>query len=101
MLQEHSIVHTVLRKYFRPSMMAAVVSALLLVGHTAWADGHKIQRESAARLLKTVPIPGTDANTTNGKLYSFDISFVDDQTQTYYLAHLSNVACDVAAAQRP
>src|SRR4029453_15784468 len=44
-------------------------------------------------------IPGTTANTTNGKLYSFDISFVDDQTQTYYLADRSNVAVDVVDAK--
>src|SRR5262245_64550104 len=99
MLPEHSIVHTVLRKYVRPSMVAAVVSALLLVGHTAWADGYKIQSEAAVRLLKTIPISGTTANTTNGKLYSFDISFVDQSTQTYYLADRSNVAVDVVDAK--
>jgi hypothetical protein len=76
MLLEHRIVHTVLRRYVRPLMVAAVVSALLLVGHAAWADdqqgsgerrhgGHKVQREPAVRLLKTVPIPGSDVNTTS------------------------------------
>ena len=45
------------------------------------------------RLLKTVPIPGTNANATNGKLYSFDISFVENQT--YYLADRSNKVVDV------
>jgi hypothetical protein len=107
MLQEHSIVHTVLRQYFRLSTVAVVVSTLLLVGHTAWASDQQGSRrhgtqkvqELAVRLLKTVPIPGTDANTTNGKLYSFDISFVDDQTQTYYLADRSNVAVDVVDAK--
>jgi hypothetical protein len=84
MLQEHRIVHTVLRRYFRPSTVVAVVSALLLVGHAAWT-GHSqggskgVDDRGAVRLLKTVPIPGTNANTTNGKLYSFDISFVNDR----------------------
>jgi hypothetical protein len=104
MLQEHRIVHTVLRRYFRPSTVVAVVSALLLVGHAAWT-GHSqggskgVDDRGAVRLLKTVPIPGTNANTTNGKLYSFDISFVNELTQTYYLADRSNVAVDVVDAK--
>jgi hypothetical protein len=57
------------------------------------------QREGPVRLLKTILIPGTKANTTNDKLYSFDISFVDEQTQTYYLADRSNVAVDVVDAK--
>jgi hypothetical protein len=36
---------------------------------------------------------------TNGKVYSFDISFVDELTQTYYLADRSNVAVDVVDAK--
>ncbi len=46
-----------------------------------------------------MPIPGTAANKTNVKLYSFDISFVDQSTQTYYLADRSNVAVDGVDAQ--
>src|SRR5262245_23161130 len=104
MLQEHRIVHTVLRRYFRLSTVAVVVSALLLVGHAAWAghsqgDSKGVDDRGAVRLLKTVPIPGTNANTTNGKLYSFDISFVDELTQTYYLADRSNMTVDVVDAK--
>ncbi len=33
--QEHSFLHAVPRQYFRPLTLAAVVSALLLVGHAA------------------------------------------------------------------
>src|SRR2546425_1090846 len=51
------------------------------------------------KLLKTVPIPGTAANTTNGKMYSFDIRFVDTSTQTYYLADRSNAVVDVIDAK--
>jgi len=105
--QEHSFLHAVRRQYFRPLTLAAVVSALLLVGHAAWADDqqgsggrdHRGKGEPAVRLLKTVPIPGTAANKTNGKLYSFDISFVDQSIQTYYLADRSNVAVDGVDAQ--
>jgi hypothetical protein len=50
-------------------------------------------------LLKTVPIPGTAANTTAGKMYVFDISFVDQSTQTYYLADRSNAVVDVVDAR--
>ncbi len=57
------------------------------------------QREGPVRLLKTVPIPGTAANTTNGNLYSYDISFVDQSTQTYYLADRSNAIVDVVDAK--
>src|SRR5262249_4877338 len=89
MLHEHSIVHTVLRKYFRPLTVAVVASALLLVGHAA---------EPAVLLLRTVPIPVSDTNTTGG-MYSFDISWVDRATGTYYLADRSNQAVDVVVAE--
>src|SRR5262245_51418722 len=64
MLQEHSMVHTVGRKYVWLSTVAVVVSALLLVVHATWADDQQDsgrgKREPAVRLLKTIPIPGTD-----------------------------------------
>src|ERR1700704_1778135 len=56
-------------------------------------------RDGAVRLLTTVPIPGTNANTTGGKMYVFDISFVDQTTQTYYLADRSNAVVDVVNAK--
>ena len=43
-------------------------------------------------------MPGTSANLTNGNLYAFDISFVDQSTQTYYLADRSNAVVDVVDA---
>jgi hypothetical protein len=52
-------------------------------------------RDGAVRLLTTVPIPGTAANTTGGNMYVFDISFVDQTTQTYYVADRSNAVVDV------
>jgi hypothetical protein len=51
------------------------------------------------RLLNTVPIPGTAANTTGGNMYVFDISFVDQTTQTYYLSDRSNAVVDVVDAR--
>src|SRR5437870_8955915 len=95
----------VLKKHFWSlALPAAVASALLLVGNAAWAGNgpggnEGVDDRGAVRLLKTVPIPGTAANTTNGKLYSFDISFVDQSTQTYYLADRSNAVVDVVDAK--
>jgi hypothetical protein len=56
-------------------------------------------KSGAVSLLKTVPIPGTSANTTAGKMYVFDISFVEQATQTYYLADRSNAVVDVVDAR--
>ena len=94
MLHTHRLIHTMIRNVCRPvTVTVAVVAALLLVGPAVWAG------EPVVRLLKTIPIPGTPANMTNGKLYSYDISFVDEQTQTYYLADRSNVVVDVVDAK--
>ena len=104
MLQDHSLWYTVLRKACRYAAVAAVALALMSVGHAQGQgpggnEGNEgVDDRGAVRLLKTVPIPGTAANATNGKLYSFDISFVDQSTQTYYLADRSNVAVDVVDA---
>jgi hypothetical protein len=99
MLQDHSFSSVVPRRHFRSSaLMTLIAAAFLLGGNVAWADQGKSDM-GAVRLLKTVPIPGTAANTTNGKLYSFDISFVDQSTQTYYLTDRSNVAVDVVDAK--
>jgi hypothetical protein len=81
---------------FTLSLFLVVLVSIVLLGAGSSRAG---QPEGPVRLLKTIPIPGTTANTTNGKLYSFDISFVDDQTQTYYLADRSNVAVDVVDAK--
>jgi hypothetical protein len=51
------------------------------------------------RLLTLAPIPSAGAdNTTAGVMYSFDISFVDQATQTYYLADRSNKGVEVVDA---
>jgi len=55
--------------------------------------------DRAVRLFRTVAIPPTEANTTAGGLYSFDISWVDQATQTYYVADRSNKAVDVVDAK--
>jgi hypothetical protein len=84
----------------RALLLVVLVPVLLLGARVSRADdyGHRRHGE-ALRLLKTVPIPGTDVNLTNGNLYSFDISFVDQSTQTYYLADRSNNVVDVVDAK--
>lgn len=78
------------------SLLLFVVVPVLAVGvGAAHADGPK----GPVRLLTTVPIPGTGANTSGGNMYVFDISFVDKSTQTYYLADRSNGVVDVVDAE--
>src|SRR5215468_2586703 len=76
--------------------LAVVVTAVLLPAgkSMAWEgdDGDGRADRGAVRLLKTIPIPGTPQNPTGGKLYSYDISWVDQHSRTYYLADRSNLA---------
>jgi hypothetical protein len=95
MLLGQSIVHTVLRKYLRVSVLAA--AATLMVGNAAWADKEKEKNSEPVKLLTTIPIPPTAAN-VGQNLYSYDISFVDQKTEMYYLADRSNNVVDVIDA---
>jgi hypothetical protein len=74
-----------------------ILAAAMLATGASSREGER--DNGAVRLLKTVPIPGTPANTTAGKMYVFDISFVDQTTQTYYLADRSNAVVDVVDAR--
>ena len=83
-------------KYFGFSTLAvAVALALLLVGTGAWAASP--EKKGPVRLLFTIPVPVAPTNTTGG-MYAFDISFVDQTNQTYYLGDRSNAAIDVVDA---
>jgi len=77
-----------------------VTVSLLLFGTTPGRAGDRDygRARGPISLLKTIPVPVSSANTTAGALYSFDISFVDPATQTYYLADRSNKAVDVVDA---
>jgi len=111
MLQKHSILRARLRKYLVPTTLAA--AALLLVGNATWADdngqrnngngqgnkGNEAGDDRAVRLIDVIPVPKTNANATNGKLYSFDISWVDQTRQLYFLADRSNNVVDVVDAK--
>src|SRR5215471_18855684 len=89
------------KKYLRSSGLVALIAlALVLIGDAAWAVRiHNPRRPwVAVRLVNTVPIPVASTNTTGG-MYSFDISFVDRTTGTYYLADRSNQAVDIVVAE--
>jgi hypothetical protein len=75
-----------------------ILAAAMLATGASSREGER-NNGAPVRLLKTVPIPGTPANTTAGKMYVFDISFVDQTTQTYYLADRSNAVVDVVDAR--
>jgi len=86
------------KRYWRSSVLgAAVAAALLLVGSPASAQGQAAgdPNAPALRLIKIIPINGTAGNRAT-KLYSFDISWVDNaHNGLYYLADRSNAALDV------
>ena len=75
------------------SLVAAGI--ILISGNLAWADHNEGKNDRAVRLLTTVPIPGTAANGTGGKMYVFDISWVDQASRHYYLADRSNAVVDI------
>jgi hypothetical protein len=97
MLRRHSIVGVLLEKYLRVSVLAA--AAMLMVANAAWADKEKEKEKNSGpvKLLTTIPIPPTAAN-VGQNLYSYDISFVDQKTERYYLADRSNNVVDVIDA---
>ena len=72
------------------SLLAGLCTAALCAGPAlADNDDHK---GGAVRLLGTIPIPGA-------AMKAFDISWIDADTQTYYLADRSNAAIDVIDAK--
>jgi hypothetical protein len=95
MLQAHSALRAFLKKFV---VSTALMAAALLVAVNAWA-GDRGKREPAVRLLNSVAVPASNINTTSGAMYSYDISWVDQTTGTYYLADRSNKAVDVLSGE--
>ena len=87
MLQKHSSLHDLISKYCGTALVAT--GAVLLAGNASWAASS----EPPLRLLDSMAVPVAAGNTTGG-MFSFDISFVDHSTGTYYLADRSNKAVD-------
>src|SRR2546422_4157448 len=81
-------------------LLVVVVPILLFVTGSGRADDGKDKGKNpeAVRLLKIIPVPVRVDNSTGG-LFSFDISWVDQATQTYYLADRSNRAVDIVDAE--
>jgi hypothetical protein len=95
--------HSAFSKHFKNLCRVApavVGTALLLSGTVAWAQNARRASPGSIQLVNTVPIPGTGSNTTNGSMYVFDISYVDETSATpmYYLADRSNAVIDVVDA---
>ena len=86
-------------KYFRAAgLAAAIASAGMFTADPAAAEKAGSKNDRATRLLATVPVPTTASNKTNG-MYSFDISWVDQASRTYYLADRSNAVVDIVDTQ--
>jgi hypothetical protein len=79
-------------------LLGAMVPLLLLGAGSGRADEDNGSNGGAVRLLKSVPIPGSATN-PSGKMFVFDISWVDQATQLYYLADRSNAVIDVVNAK--
>jgi hypothetical protein len=77
-------------------LMVVSAAALATMGTSAWADPP--DDSQAVKQLFTIPVPVAPTNTTGG-MYGFDISFVDSDTQTYYLGDRSNASVDVVDAK--
>jgi hypothetical protein len=82
------------RRRYLSVLMAALSPILLSIGVSS---AQAARKEKPVLFQEAVPIPVNAANTTGG-LFSFDISWVDQKTQTYYLADRSNLAIDVVDA---
>jgi hypothetical protein len=87
--------------FFRGALFTPILVAGLGFGSPVWADDdhHRGENDRALRLLSLTPVPVSAANNTGGAMYVFDISFVDQATQTYYLADRSNKVVDVVDAK--
>src|SRR5262245_43163101 len=92
-----------LRKYSLTLMLVLVVVVPLLLfgaGSSRADDGDHQRNGGPVKFLKGIPVPGTTFNTTSpGKMNVYDISWVDQATQRYYLADRSNVVIDVVDAK--
>jgi len=92
-------------RYRKLLALGALVGFLVLpLGTALRAEDHgqtkgEAGADRALRLKTLAPVPASKTNNTAGAMYSFDISFVDQKTETYYLADRSNAAVDVVDAK--
>ena len=90
--------HSILRALPKKCVVLVSVAVPVLVAGNVWADSSGKKVEPPLRLLSSVPIPISATNTLTGT-FSFDISFVDQSTGTYYLADRNNKAVDALSAE--
>lgn len=83
----------VLRKFCR---RAPVLAAAVVAIGSAGATGALAASPSAVHLAFTVPLPAALTNSLG--VYSYDISWIDQSTQTFYLSDRSDKAIDVVDA---
>src|SRR5437588_10523063 len=83
----------------RASFACALMGAVSLALSGATLADENEHAAPAVKLLKIIPVPPTATNATK-QMKSFDISWVDADTQLYYLADRSNQAVDVVDARR-
>jgi len=96
MLKTRRASRTSLKYFGFSTLTVAATLALLLVGTGAWAASP--EKKGPVIQMFTIPVPVAPTNTTDG-MYAFDISFVDQTNQTYYLGDRSNAAVDVVNAK--
>jgi len=83
------------KRYVALSLLLGAMVPLLLLGvGSVRADEDNGSNGGAVRFLRSVPVPGSAFN-PSGKMFVFDISWVDQATQLYYLADRSNAVIDV------
>jgi hypothetical protein len=78
--------------------VAGLLAASLCAGPALADRDRDDERGEAIKLLKTIPIPPSASN-TSGKMTGYDISWVDADTQRFYLADRSNAAIQVVDAK--
>ncbi len=79
------------------SLLLVVAVPILLLG--AGSVSADEDQRGAVKLLATVPVPTTDRGATLVPLRAFDISWVDPDSQLYYLGDRSNKSVDVVDAR--
>src|SRR2546422_6690333 len=91
------------KRYLALSLLLGSIVPVLLLGAAGSSradDEDNGSNRGAVRFLKSIPVPGSAFNTTSpAKMFVFDISWVDQATQVYYLADRSNAVIDVVNAK--
>src|SRR5690349_7465 len=88
-----------LRKYsLTLSLVLLIVASIPLLGAGS-ARAADVDNETGFTLLETITVPNDPVHNPLNKLTSFDISWVDQPFQRYYLADRSNAGVDIIDAR--